>query len=127
MFFLQKIRGWLCSLDRFSIDNQDLTGFHITNVLCSYDIKSTGLTCNSIRSIYLTKCQRPEAVRVANRYKRVIRQNNQAISPFNLRQGIQHLINLVLFFTVGIQMQNQVSIRGTMKKHYDVSDILAES
>src|SRR5690625_2054519 len=127
LFFLQKIRGWLCRLDGFSIDNQDLTGFYIPYVLCSYDIKSTGLTCNGISSIYLTKCQRPEAVRVANRYKRVIRQNNKTISPFNLMQGIQNLIDLVLFSTVGNQMQNQFSIRGTLKKHSFISETLYES
>src|SRR5690625_6180764 len=42
-------------------------------------------------------------------------------------QCIQNLIDLVLFSTVGNQMQNQFSIRGTLKKHSFISETLSES
>jgi len=77
------------------IDDDDLAGLHIADVLRIDDIKRHRLGCNDERIPFLADRQRAEAVVIARGDEGCVREEDEGKCPLKPGEGFADLLNLV--------------------------------
>ena len=121
------------ALDASSIDHEDLAWLDVADVLCAHDVERARLgghhPARMLSAICwgdLAKCERPEAIGIADGDQRVVRHDDEREGALALVEGIHDARDWPLFFALCGEVQHQLGVRRRVEQRSLLDQLLAE-
>src|SRR5262249_6714369 len=100
------------AFDPFFGDHPPLAGLDLAHEIGADDVEGAGLRGKHPCFAELAKHQRPDAVRIARTDELLVGEADQRISPLDLQQGLDELLDEGALLAAGDEVQNHLSVGG---------------